>query len=53
MLTINIKMGMIHSELSPFLFFLALFLANFSKIAWSLFAFFVILQQLKEEKYRS
>ena len=26
-------MGMIHSELSPFLFFLALFIANFRKIA--------------------
>lgn len=44
---------MILMELSPFLLFFALNLANFRKIAWKLFAFFVILQRLKEEKYRS
>ena len=46
-------MGMILGKSSPFLLFLALNLANFCKIAWKLFAFFVILQRLLFEKYRS
>ena len=37
----------------PIFIFLALFIANFRKIGLQVFAFFVILQQLKEEKYRS